>query len=617
MQPKSTPLNTFKSAFDVYKRLLPYVFRHKLAFVVVIIMMVISVGISVSVGFAINHVVDKVPREPEAGMLFLDSILWQALSIIVVFGIVEFVSGFTLQVIANRTTENIRRDIFNNITDQKMTYIERFNTGDMQTRIVADTNAVGRFMTMQVPTLFSATLNLLGGLVGAILIDTYMAMVVMLCAPVIFLPFLVFSARLRQLGERTQSAIANVGRYSGEVFRLIKIIKANNRTQTEQNKFGQFADAVAMYAIRSVRLSLTIKTLVGSLALTAIAVLLWHSAYDIYTGDMSVGQLVAFAYFARLIVSASQNFVGFINSLNVMVGKAQKVIGFLKSERHVWHNSLEKPDLQGNITIHNVAFRYPRRKKVLVLKGVNISITAGTHVAIVGASGAGKSTLFDLLLRFYEPEQGSIHVDGMDVKEMREEQVRALFGYVPQRDSLITGTVQQNIEFGMAAASSDDTQVLNQEANQEANKRALEKVKIAAQKAHADEFINQLPQGYDTDLGEVGGQLSGGQKQRIALARALFREPQILLLDEVNSALDPDSEQRIAEAVKHWVQNDRKTVISIAHRMASVQQADNIIVMDNGIVVDSGNHDSLMQSSPVYQNLVRASAKTKTAHQQI
>lgn len=612
MQPKSTPLNTFKSAFDVYKRLLPYVFRHKLAFVVVIIMMVISVGISVSVGFAINHVVDKVPREPEAGMLFLDSILWQALSIIVVFGVVEFVSGFTLQVIANRTTENIRRDIFNNITDQKMTYIERFNTGDMQTRIVADTNAVGRFMTMQVPTLFSASLNLLGGLVGAILIDTYMAMVVMLCAPVIFLPFLVFSARLRQLGERTQSAIANVGRYSGEVFRLIKIIKANNRTQTEQTKFGQFADAVAMYAIRSVRLSLTIKTLVGSLALTAIAVLLWHSAYDIYTGDMSVGQLVAFAYFARLIVSASQNFVGFINSLNVMVGKAQKVIGFLQSERHVWHNSLEKPDLQGNITIHNVAFRYPRRKKVLVLKGVNISITAGTHVAIVGASGAGKSTLFDLLLRFYEPEQGSIHVDGMDVKEMRVEQVRALFGYVPQRDSLITGTVRQNIEFGMPAASSDDTQVLNQETNQ----RALDKVKIAAQKAHADEFINQLPQGYDTDLGEVGGQLSGGQKQRIALARALFREPQILLLDEVNSALDPESEQRIAEAVKHWVQNDHKTVISIAHRMASVQQADNIIVMDNGIVVDSGNHDSLMQSSPVYQNLVRASAKTKVAHQQ-
>lgn len=573
-------------------------------------MMVISVGISVSVGFAINHVVDKVPREPEAGMLFLDSILWQALSVIVVFGVVEFISGYTLQVIANRTTENIRRDIFNNITDQKMAYIERFNTGDMQTRIVADTNAVGRFMTMQVPTLFSASLNLLGGLVGAILIDTYMAMVVMLCAPFIFLPFLVFSARLRQLGERTQSAIANVGRYSGEVFRLIKIIKANNRTHTEQNQFGQYADEVAMYAIRSVRLSLTIKTLVGSLALTAIAVLLWHSAYDIYTGDMSVGQLVAFAYFARLIVGASQNFVGFINSLNVMVGKAQKVIGFLQSERHVWHNALEKPDLRGNIDIRNVAFRYPRRKKVLVLKGVNISIKAGTHVAIVGASGAGKSTLFDLLLRFYEPEQGSIYVDGIDVKDMQAEQVRALFGYVPQRDSLITGTVRQNIEFGMDTPLSKNIRAANAAENQ----TTPDKVKLAAQKAHADEFINQLPQGYNTDLGEVGGQLSGGQKQRIALARALYREPQILLLDEVNSALDPDSERRIAEAVKGWVQNEHKTVISIAHRLASVRHADHIIVMDNGIVADTGDHNSLMQSSPVYQNLVRATAKSDTGN---
>lgn len=584
---------TTRSAKDVWlalKKLLPYIVSHRVSMVVVIVAMLISIAISISMGFGLSYVVDRFPADPVAGSVFLDELLVVVISVVFVFFSVKYISGYILQKVATKVAEKIRCDIFNNIVDQDLEYIERQNSGDMQTRIVADTNAVGRFLTMQVPVIFSAVLSLIGGIIGALYISTKLTLIVLVFAPLVFLPFIIFAKRLRYFGERVQSAISDVGRFSGEAFRNIKVMKAYNKEIDEKQKFSGYAVNTTDYILRSIRLSLVIRSVVSASATIAAAVLLWHFAKSIYANTMTIGQLMAFAYFARLIVGAAQQFVGIVTSTNVIVGKAQKVMEFLETERHSWPSPIGDFPVEGGIEFKDICFGYPNRPDTVVLKGINLVIKAGTHVAIVGPSGAGKSTMFDLLLRLYNPQQGTIYFDGTDSKDFGVEQLRAFMGFVPQRESLISGSVFDNISYGTKNA--DEASVA-----------------LAGKKANADDFIQQLPQGYNTDLGEIGNRLSGGQKQRISLARALIRNPQILLLDEANSALDAESDRLLSEAIMHWAKTEHKTVITIAHRLSTARHADLIVVMDNGSIVGQGSHEELLKTSPVYHSLASAGSQ--------
>jgi ATP-binding cassette subfamily B protein len=390
--------------------------------------------------------------------------------------------------------------------------------------------------------------------------------------------------KLQLLGKSIQAANADVGRYSGETFRNIKVVRAYNKEKTEHQNFTGLVDVAVKHILGTARIELGVGNLVEALAFSGFAVLLWSAGNDIYTGSMTIGQLVSFAYFALFIVRSAGSFISVANRVNVAIGTASKVVEYLAIETHTWPSSVTDFTSQGGIEFSYINFSYPSRPDITVLDNINIKIPSGAHVALVGSSGAGKSTLFELLLRFYELEQGNILLDGEDNKNIDVKQLRAAIGYVPQKESLITGSVFDNISYGI-----DDADEAT--------------VTAAAKMAHADEFIQKLPLGYETDLGEVGNKLSGGQKQRISLARALIRNPQILLLDEAKSALDASSERIVSEAIEAWAAKRKATVITIAHSLATVQHADLIVVMDNGKIVGQGKHEELLQSCALYQKL--------------
>jgi ATP-binding cassette subfamily B protein len=279
------------------------------------------------------------------------------------------------------------------------------------------------------------------------------------------------------------------------------------------------------------------------------------------------------------------------SSLNTVVGSSDKVFDYLRLQKAVRVSRRNFQNGRGNIEFRNVEFRYPGRSAFPAVKALNLSIEGGSHVAIVGPSGAGKSTVFDLLLRFYDLDKGTILLDDVDIADIDVTEYRTLLGFVPQQESLISGSIFENIAFGVSTAT-------------------LEDVRAAARKVAIDDFVMQLPQGYHTDLGEVGKRLSGGQKQRIAIARAVLSSPRVLLLDEANSALDIESDNYISRSLTTWAKEVNATVITIAHRLATAQQADAIIVMQEGAVVGHGSHAELLRTCPTYKDFIAADSTT-------
>lgn len=566
------------------KKLFPFLSKYKKWVIVGTIAVLVGIAISFLIGLGIRFVIDGFPEDPSEVATFLSDVLVVTLVVILFSNLMQCVAGYSLEKVAVSVVEDIRCKIFKNLTGQDLGYIERQSSGDMQTRIVADTSAVGGFLSAQIPTIFASTLMLIAGIAGAFYISAKMTFVVLACVPLIFLPFIILSKKLRILGKRVQTSIADVGRFSGEIFRNIKVVHAYNKENDENLNFSKLASVAADSRLSTSWLRIILNRIVETLAMTGFAILLWSAAGDIYTGNLTIGELVAFAYFALLIVRSAGSFFGVISSLNVVVGTAKKVLEYLEMEPNSWPSSAESINGQGEIEFKNVGFNYPNRADNKVLFNFNLQIKAGSHIALVGSSGAGKSTILELLLGFYEISEGNIYVDGTDIKLLNSTALRSSMGYVPQKESLISGNVFENISYGLSGA---DEQT----------------VKAAAKMAYADEFIQKLPKGYDTDLGEVGSQLSGGQKQRISLARALIRDPQILLLDEAKSGLDTASERIVTKAIEQWAKKRKATVITITHSLETVQNADLIVVMDQGYIVGQGSHEDLLINCDVYQNL--------------
>lgn len=575
---------SIKDTLGNFRRLLPYLWRHSGILAVGLTGMMIGIAMNFSAGLLIRYAIDSFPDDPAEATTFLNNALIFSLLYVLVKGITDYITGYNFRLIAANITRNLRCDIFQSLVNRDLAYLDRQSSGDIQTRVVADTGEVGSFLANQMPAVLAGGVSMIVGVAGALFVSPKLALIVLAALPFIFVPLVVFGARLRVLGRSVQAAIAQTGTFAGEIFRNIKVVRAYNKEERESRQFAEYSDQVLENQLRTARLELGMSVIVNAIAMFGFAVLLWSAGKDILSATITVGTLVAFAYFALMIVQSGARFLHLGAEINVIVGKGVKLLEYLTSEEHAEPSNVGVLDGPGQIQFRGVNFSYPSRPSVRALRNASLIVPAGVHVALVGSSGAGKSTMLELLIGLYRSFDGEILVDGIDIRSLNADQLRSVIGYVPQKESLVTGTVKENIGYG----TEDPTD---------------EEVIAAATLAYADEFIQDLPDGYDTDLGEVGSQLSGGQKQRIALARALIRDPKILLLDEAKSALDAGSERLVAEAIRNWATRRKATVISVAHRLSAILNAELIGVIENGAIIDQGQHDELLKRCRLYQKL--------------
>jgi len=534
-----------------------------------------------------------------------------SLMMIGLYAAMTYLHSYALRWMGTHVVRKMRRRLFQIVLGRGGSVIDEDSSGELQTRVIADTISLGNFLGDELPGLLIAILNLVFGIAGAIYVRPQSTGMGELSAVwmLLLVPLILVMRMLRRLGERTQAAVAQAGRNAGEAFRNWPIVHAFNQLGRENQRFGDAVDSVTRYALASLRLRLGISNLIMvALWGGVVWMILFQNAQldpESTLASIKRGQIVAFMFFLVRAIGAGLSLVNLVTSASTIVGRTARIVELLQLPatqhgqrgvvRSVGGAEVDEKLSKGNptkqelqspvrIMLEQVCYRYPTRDRD-ALSDVSFEIVPGSRVALVGPSGSGKSTLFSILLRLIEPTSGRMLGNGLPATGYDVEEWRAVFGFVPQAEHLVSGTVAENISYGAPHASRHDIQA-------------------AAKLASAHEFIETLPVGYDTDLGEVGTQLSGGQRQRINLARAILTRPSIYLLDEATSSLDPESEEAVQAAIDELAKTS--TVLVIAHRLHTVRKADQIVVMDNGAVVDMGDHYTLAGREPLYQSLIRA-----------
>lgn len=540
---------------------------------------VVSVA-SLAPGFIIYAGLDEVIANVSMLRTIADFALILIL-VLIVREVINVAALYTISWAGANYIRNIRRSVFARVMDYGDEVIDKESSGELQTRVIADTAQLGNFIGSSIPSLLSTVIGLIGGVGSAIFVSPRLTLVAIGVAVVMTIPILAFSPVLRRFGERLQKAEAQSGRHAGETFRARDIVYAFNQIVRENRVFSMYTNEVKRFFLRQELLQLAI---FGTFRLFAFSLLIFGAAYvvnSIASGQLTAGKATSFAYFALMIVGNAQGVASLITSFNVALGRAQKLMEILALPDRIDQGTSTAAPTECEIELRNICFTYPTRTEQ-TLNDISLVLPSRSKVAIVGVSGSGKSTIFKVLLKIIEPSHGSMLAGGKSSIDFSAEAWRSHFGFVPQAEMLTSGTVAENISYGRTEATRDE--IIN-----------------ASQLAFAHEFIESLPNGYDTDLGEVGARLSGGQKQRISLARAILINPSVYLLDEATSSLDAASERAVEQALTKL--RDRATVVVIAHRISTVQNADLIIVLDGGRIVNQGIHQELLEDSH-YERLV-------------
>ena len=487
--------------------------------------------------------------------------------------------------LGERVTADIRKAVFSHLLYLHPAYFEENVSGEIQSRITTDTTLLQTVIGSSASIALRNALLLIGGVIFLIITNPRLSAIVLACIPLIIVPVLYFGRRVRAFSRRTQDRIANVGAYVGESLQQIRTVQAYNHQQEDERQFSHHVEnAFAMAKSQILARSLMI-AMVLILVFSALAAMIWVGGQDVISGRMSAGELTAFVIYAVIVATAVGAISQVIGDLQRAAGATERLMELLGAESLIVAPArpAQLPaDVRGELCLEGLSFAYSTQGEQRALDSIDLLVPAGSSLALVGPSGAGKSTLFDLLLRFHDPLSGRILLDGMDIRQLDPLALREQFALVSQNPAIFTGTVAENIRYGRPEA--DDAAI-----------------RAAAEAAYASEFIERLPDGYDSHMGEAGVRLSGGQKQRLAIARAILKDPRILLLDEATSALDAESENKVQLALERLMQ-DRTTLI-IAHRLATVRNVDRIAVLEAGRLVDIGNHQSLQESSPLYARL--------------
>jgi len=411
-----------------------------------------------------------------------------------------------------------------------------------------------------------------------------LALIVLVTVPIILLPMAIYGRRLRALSRKSQDTVADIGTYAGEIVQNIKVVQSFTREPEESIAFKNEVEKAFSAAKRRIMQSSLLIAAAMILVFTGLGAMIWFGAKDVTNGDISAGELASFVFYAIMVARSVAVISEIYGQLQRAAGATERLLELLTEESQIQPptQAIDLPDGSLSLNFNNVSFSYPSRPQEKALEEISFKVGMGETVAIVGLSGSGKTTIFELIQRFYDPSNGSIEVGDLNIMNLDPLNLRTNIGVVPQQPTLFSADVSHNISYGDPHANA-------------------EQIKSAAKEAFALDFIEKLPNGFDSYLGEQGVRLSGGQRQRIAIARAILKDPSILLLDEATSALDANSEQKVQEALKKLMQG--RTTLIIAHRLATIMHADRILLIDNGRLVAEGTHQNLLASSELYKRL--------------
>ncbi len=573
--PNSSNRSTARLIRDLLR---PYHARIAIAAVALIV----AAASQLLMGQGLRMVIDRgfVASNPS----MLDNALLGLFVIIAIMAAAAYTRYYHVSWLGERVTADLRARVFDHLMNLPPSFFEAGRTGDVISRLTNDTTQLETVIGSSASMAIRNVLLLIGGLGLLLATSLKLTLLVLLCVPLVVVPILLFGRRVRKLARASQDRVADIGAFIDETVHEIRMVQAYGHEDQNRASFATTVEQAFATGRLRIQQRASLIAAVMILVFSAIALILWIGGHDVLAGKISAGQLSAFVFYAAIVATAVATLSEVTGDLQRAAGATERLLELLRAEPeiHSPQNPLTLPvPARGELDLRDVTFHYPSQPDHAALEHFSLHVKGGEKVALVGSSGAGKTTLFQMLLRFYDPQQGEIAFDGVPLSRLDPRALRRHIALVPQEPVIFATSVIENVRYARPEAT-------------------LDEVKAACVAAFADEFVERLPGGYESYLGERGVRLSGGQRQRVAIARAILADRPLLLLDEATSALDAESERQVQHALERLMQN--RTTLIIAHRLATVVHADRIVVMDQGRVAAIGSHEELMRTNDLYQH---------------